>query len=340
MNKLVAITTCAIAVFALFYMPTSVVAQSTTASNASLRTFSIVANPTYPTPYSSFKLSIKSYSFDISNAVFTVTVNGIRTAQGTGAIPVPIKTAGSGAIMNIKVSVIANGKLYKKTLTIRPAGVAVVVEPLTTTPPLYPGMPITPSSGKIRVVAIPNFRSSNGKPISPQKLSYTWRIGNQTLSTSSGIGRSVVIVSAPPPFRNTNLSVTVQAQDYPEAAAGNITLIPSIPTVRIYKDDPLMGVLYDHALFGKQTLVGAEASFVAEPFGFSTSNGLPDLVWYLNDTKAQTGNLVTLRPKGVGKGVATLSVSATKESAYESASDAITLKFGKAARVGLGIFGL
>ncbi len=340
MKKLIAGTTCAISILALFSMPVSVGAQSVVAQNGSGSFFSIVVNPTYPVPYNTFDLSIKSYSFNISNAVFTVTINGVRTASGTGATPVSLKATGPGAVMNIKVSVTARGKIYIKTLIIHPADVAVVVEPLTTTPTLYPGMPTMPSSGKIRVVAIPNFRNSNGVPISPQKLSYTWHIGDQTISTSSGIGRSVVIVSAPEPYRNTKLSVTVQAQNYPEAAEGKITLAPGVPTVRIYKDDPLMGVLYDHALFGNQIITGAEASFVAEPYGFSTTNGLPDLVWYLNDIKAQTGNLVTLRPKGVGKGIATLSIKATKESSYESATDAITLEFGKAARNGLGIFGL
>ncbi len=334
MNKLIAATTCTIAILALFYLPVSVAAQSSGSD------FSIVTNPTYPVPYSTFNLSIKSYSFDVSNAVFTVTVNGVRAAQGTGAISVPLKTTGPGIAMYIAVSVTANGKSYKNTLIIHPAEVAVVVEPLTTTPPLYKGMPTIPSSGKIRVVAIPDFRDSNGTPIPPKELSYTWRIGNQTLSTSSGVGRSVVIVPAPEPYRNTNLSVTVQAQKYSEAASGNVTLVSGVPTVRIYKDDPLMGVLYDHALFGNQIVTGAEVSFVAEPYGFSISNGEPTLAWYLNGTKAQTGNLVTLRPKGVGKGVATLSISSTKKSAYESATDAITLKFGKAEGNGLGIFGL
>ncbi len=335
MNKLITVTACAITLFALFSLPVSVAAQSHSGN-----TFSIVINPTYPTPYSTFKLYIKSFSFNVSNTVFVVKINGVQTAQGTGSMPVLLKTTGAGTVMNITVYVTNNGRIYKKTLIIHPAGVAVVVEPLTTVPFLYPGMPTISAFGKIRIVAVPEFRNNTGAPILPKKLSYIWRIGNQTLSTSSGVGHSVIILSAPPPYKNTKLTVTVQSQDYSEAASGAVTLTSNNPTVRIYKDDPLMGTLYEHALFGKQTISSTEASFVAQPYGFSISSGLPSLVWYLNGTKAQTGDLVTLRPQGIGKGIATLSISAARKSNYEFASDAISLKFGEAARGSLGIFGL
>lgn len=335
MNKLVAITLCAIISTVLFSVPTGVFAQSIGANP-----LSIVINPTYPAPYEPVSLRIDSSSLAVINGTFTVSINGGAAINGIGTNAVTFTTTGPGTTMRVLVTATINDRSYQDTAIIRPAGVALVVEPLATAPVLYPGTPIIPSAGNVRVVAVPSFRTNTGAAIPPSKLSYVWHIGNQTLNTSSGIGRSAVVVPAPLPYRNMDLSVVIQTQDGTQAAKGSVVLTPGTPVVRIYKNDPLMGTLYNHALFGTQTINSAEVSFVAKSYGISISSGLPALVWYLNGNQAQTGNSITVRPQGSGQGSATLSVTATKEATYENATSAITIKFGKSSQNMLGIFGL
>lgn len=334
MNKLGAILTLAIIGVVFISTPTHALASGHG------NQLNIVINPQYPTPYKRFSLSTKSSSLNILDSSFSVYVNGIYKTQGSGSNAVTLVATGPGTTMNTVVVTTIRGVKYSKSIRIRPAGVALVIEPLSTSPVLYKGKPTIPSAGNIRIVAIPNFRTSNGIQISSNKLSYIWKIGNQTLGTSSGIGKSVVIIPAPLPYRNEKLSVTIQTQDSTRAASAKVEIAPQTPTVRIYKNDPLLGVVYNHSLSGAQTIENTEASFTVEPFGFSISNGLPSLNWYLNGIEAQTGSTITLRPQGVGVGSSSLSVTAIKKITYENASQNVSLKFGTSVYKELGIFGL
>lgn len=334
MNKLIATLSLAIIGTVFIVLPIHTLARGTN------NHLSVVISPQYPTPYQQFSLSIKSASLNILNSSFSVYVNGVYKTRGVGTKTIKLTATGPGTYMNTVAVVSINGTKYSKSIIIRPAGVALVVEPLATAPLLYKGEPTIPSAGNIRIVAIPNFRTANGIQIQPSKLSYVWQIGNQTLGTSSGIGKSVIVIPAPLPYRNETLSVTVQTQDNIRAASASVDIAPQTPIVRIYKDDPLLGVIYNHSISGTQTIKSTEASFTVKPFGFSISSGLPVLNWYLNGNKVQTGSTITLRPQGSGQGKSSLSVTAVKKATYENASKEVSLKFGNEAYKKLGIFGL
>jgi hypothetical protein len=70
-------------------------------------------------------------------------------------------------------------------------------------------------------------------------------------------------------------------------------------------------------------------TFTAVPYSFSLSKGLPIISWFLNNSAAQTGSDITLRPTGSGQGSASLSVTARQDSTYESGAAAISVLFGE-----------
>ncbi len=301
---------------------------------------SLTLSPASPAPHQPFTLSLESSTLNLANSTFSVSVNGKKVADGTGRTPVSLTAGAGGAPMSISVSVSSAGQTYQKTVVLRPAGLVLVTEPLSSAPILYPGKSGIPVMGGARIVAVPDFRTKDGTPIDPHTLSYTWRVDDsQTLVKDSGIGKNAVIVATPLPYRTKTVAVTVQDQAGSLVASQSITLAPTDPTVRVYASDPLMGTLYEHALSSSYTMPGSDATFVAVPYGFPTDTNAPQITWYLNEQKSQTGERITLQPQGSGEGSEALAVSISTPATSARASANFQLLFKAEAR-GSGLFGL
>ena len=271
-------------------------------------TFSISLSPQYPAPYSTVSLSLSSSSLTLSAATMVVYLNGKQFYSGpVSIISIPVK--GAGSVDSLRVVVTSAGVSRTQTAIIQPQDVTLIVEPNATAPALYPGKPLVPLNGTARIVAVANIRDAAGKIISPSKLSYTWKVENATQINASGVGRDAITVDSPMQYRETTVSVSVTNQSGSLVGGASIRLNPSKPTVRIYQDDPLLGIRFNNALSSTFTMTGAETSFYAAVFSqpLSSTGGS----WYVNGNEAQTGNTITLRSTGSGQGNASLMFEAT-----------------------------
>jgi hypothetical protein len=305
-------------------------------SAAVTQSFTASISPQYPAPYSQATLLVLSSTLDLTNATMAVSVNGKGIYQGSvQSLAIPLGKAGS--MTSVQVTIASNGTSSLQTLSIQPEDVALVAEPVSSAPPLYPGKPLVPLEGETRVVAVANLQDANGKAVDPSTLSYAWTVDDTQIADSSGIGKDAIMVDSPLEYRSSTVSVAVQSQDGTLVGGDTLTLTASEPSVQIYENDPLLGILFDHALSGNYAISGAEDTLYAAPFSFPTSSGAPLLQWFLNGDAAQTGNSITLRPTGSGQGTASLSLAA---SAGEStrADEELSLSFSAAPSNGL--FGL
>lgn len=300
--------------------------------------FSLSLSPQYPPPHSTTILSLTSSNIDLPSSIMTVSVNGSSVYSGN-VKSVPISIGAPGQATTIKVDLSVGSKSYTQTLVIRPADVAFIQEPVSSAPPLYAGKPLLPSSGTVRIVAVADFKDASGKQINPASLSYTWTENDTTLQSSSGIGKNAIIVKAPLQYRNNKVSVVVRSMEGGLVGGANTAIVTSSPTVRLYVNDPLMGIRYDRALPPSYSIPGSEISLVGVPYSFAINRGLPTMSWFLNGTRAQTGSTITLRPEGQGQGKASLSFTATSaNSNLETVTAPLSLTFGTAQASGL--FGL
>ncbi|MDE2021920.1 MAG: hypothetical protein KGI71_03345, partial [Patescibacteria group bacterium] len=211
-----------------------------------------------------------------------------------------------------------------------PEDVALVAEPISSAAPLYPGRPGVPLEGSTRVVAVANLRNTKGNVIAPGTLSYAWTVDGTNIESDSGIGKDAIVVESPLRYRSRTISVTATSQDGSLVGGASLSLSPVDPSIRIYENDPLLGILYDHALSNQYSIPGAESTLYAAPFSFPTTDGAPSLQWFLNGNAAQTGNSITLRPTGSGQGNASLSIVSSAGS-YTTATANLSLLFGAAA---------
>lgn len=324
-------------IFALMLLsPFIALAQSLDSLAGNGEPFSISINPLYPIPYSQATVSLLSATLDLANATMAVSVGGKQTYQGS-VRPVPVALGRAGSVASVTITVTAAGMPYSQSFVIQPQDISLVAEPNASAPVLYPGKPLVPLEGSTRVVAVANMRDAGGKSIPASSLSYAWTVDDTQIANSSGIGKGSIIVASPLQYRSRSVSVTVRSQNGSLAGGASLSFAPAEPMVRIYKNDPLLGILFDHALSGTYQIADTEAMLYGAPYSFSILNGAPRIQWFLNGSLAQTGDSITLRPSGSGEGNASLSVNASAGASASATTD-VLLSFG--AEKSFNFFGL
>ncbi len=291
--------------------------------------FSLSVDPQYPAPYSKATITAESNMLDLANAILTLTVSGKQIYQGS-VQPTTVTLGKAGSGVQVTATISSGGTTYNQTVTIRPQEVSLIVEPISSAPPLYAGKPSMPIGGSTRIVAVANFRNASGGAIDPTTLSYVWTVDDTQIANSSGVGKSAVIVASPLPYRGRTVSVAITSRDGAFVGGDSLSLSPQEPSVRIYENDPLLGIRFDRALLDTYA-VSTESTLYGAPFSVSITNGAPFLQWFVNGTSAQTGNSITLRPTGSGEGSASLSLTASS-GGDTSATTNLSLTFGKETR--------
>lgn len=311
-------------------------AQSFLDLSSAQTTFTMSLDPQIPPPYSQATVNFTSTAMNLQNAQLSLTQNGKSVYKGA-VQPVTVTVGAAGSLTSLKATITSEGATDTETLTLRPESVDLVLEPLSSVPPLYSGKALPAIDGSVRAVAVANFVNSAGKALDPSTLSYTWTIGGALYAAGSGIGKSVAIVTSPLQYRAADVSVTVQTQDgtYVGSASTNISV--QSPSIRLYRNDPLLGIIFDQTLPDSYTISGAESTLYAAPFSFPLDSGAPTIEWFLNNQSVQTGNSITLRPSGSGTGSAALSLTASDGNSATAVAS-LSLTFGQAASGNL--FGL
>lgn len=312
----------------LLILPISVRAQ-TIGSTIDAQPVTLSILPQYPEPFGEVVVTPQSNSLDLTNSTMTVSVGGKNIYQGT-VQPITVKLGKTGSITQVKVTLSTGGLTNSASAFIQPQDVILIAEPVSSAPPLYLGKPLVPIGGNVRVVAVANFKDARGAILKPSSLSYAWTVDNVQIGKSSGIGKSSLLVASPLQFRARTVSVTVTSSNGTLVGGSTISLVPQEPSVRIYRNDPLLGIQFNRALSGEYSITGAESSLYGAAFSFPVSGGTPLLEWSLNGTKAHTGNSITLRPSGSGEGAASISLTASSDGSG-SATANLTVLFGKTA---------
>ncbi len=292
-------------------------------------------SPDYPAPYQNVTIVPQSTLIDIAGSIITVSVNGVKQYSGSGSAPINVQIGGPGVTTTVVVTASSGGATYSKKISITPEQVALVTEPISTSHPLYGGKTLISPMGRVRFIALPDFRSVSGKAIDPASLEYTWRMDNKILESDSGIGKSVLDAQAPERYRDVNVSVTVQTLDGSLVAQAITPVSPVDPSTQMYEDDPLLGPLFNTALTDQVALAGDEETFLGVPYNFGA---LPTLEWDMNGTPSGSTGDITVRATGNGQGTASLTFTASDNTNSQTANSTMSVLFG--ASSGFGLFKL
>lgn len=293
------------------------------AQTSSLEPLSLVISPKHPRPYDLVTVSVSSNLVDLAASAITISADGKVVAEGSRSAS--LQLGGAGSKTAISVTAVTNGKTYTRSLTIRPADVALILEPDTSAHPFYEGGRLVAPQSRVRLIAIADLRTTAGARIPDAQLAYTWKLGNKVLRSESGLGKSVLRATAPVRYRDAEISLTVSSQDSLQVAEASLFVSPVTPLVRIYRSNPLGGTDYGRALGDSFSLSSNEETFEAVPYFFSST---PDFLWQLNGNPSGSQNKVTVRTTGTKVGSALLGVTARERNSGEQAQSRFTVQFG------------
>jgi hypothetical protein len=302
---------------------------------ASADPLTLDVQPENPQPYGTITITPSSTVFDIQTMAISITVNGSAFYRGTGGSSVSVPVGGPGTVTKIVIRATPpTGQSTTKTIVIHPASVALVVEAQSSTHPFYQGAGLVSSNAAVRVVAIPDVRTSPTKSVPAASLVYTWKFGDQILEQDSGIGKSVLNATAPPRYRDAPITVTVATQDGSIVAAGSTSVSPVDPVTEIYVNDPLMGPLFDTALTNTTSLTGTEATYRGVGYYYSET---PTITWDVNGEPSGSASDITVRSTGSGTGSAILAFQADQSDASLTSNSTVSVLFGQPTSGFLGL---
>lgn len=300
---------------------------------------SIESNPQLPGPNENVTVSITSTSVDLDSATVSWFVDGVLEKKAVGVKGYTLATQGPGSVTVVDVTIAPlKGAMVKRRLVFQPAGVSLIWEALSYTPPFYRGKALNAFDGRVRISALPHFVRKSGGRIPPSELVYTWKKNGTVIGSAGGYGKNVFTPPDPISFSRGEsfIEVSVTAPGENMTAKDAVTVRPFTPKVLLYENDPLLGIRYEHALLGVFTLTKDEVVLVGSPYFFSSrERAVPslDYQWTMNGapTKNQTADASSVRFRQEGTpGTSLIDLTVKKMGAiFQEARVSLSIAFGQ-----------
>lgn len=229
--------------------------------------------PEYPAPGNIVRLSAASPHIDLEQADIAWYVNGTITAQGPAkkVIDIPAGSLGSETDV-VAVASASDGTSASGEVFIRPVEVDLLWESDSYVPPFYRGRALPSPGTTIRAWAIARIKNPNGVFAPERDIVYTWRRNGSIVQPMSGRGRSSATFPAPPLFGADSLTVNAATADGAFEGSASVRIAATEPSLALFEDHPLFGVLYNDALASSESRSDSEATFRAVPFFAQAGN--------------------------------------------------------------------
>lgn len=224
------------------------------------QTLSIVLDPIYPAPNTTFTASADDYALPVQGNSIKWFVDGkqLTEANNQREITLQSKSTGKDTVIELVVS-LPGGTTVSAKSVVSPSYLDLIIEPQTRTPAFYKGRALPSVGSVINATAI-----INGGKVSANNLMYTWRLNGKALENGSVRGKSRISFQMPQGrFVTLSLEVTTLSG---EVIAKKIFDLQSVePTLAFYEVSTLYG-LKERAVIGGLSLIGNSVSVRAEPY--------------------------------------------------------------------------
>ncbi len=303
----------------------------------SMSSIDLNISPSNPRVGDSVVLTLSSDLLDLDSSKIVWYIDGVARKE-TSNKSVTIKTKSDGQKTTIKATVETSDGIIKETYgEIIPAGIDLIVEPMTYTLPFYKGKPFFVALSTLKIIAIPDV-VINGVRIPSKDLVFKWTRENAVLSATSGKGRDSVVINSTIPVRDITIGVEILDESGNLLTETSKIITLSEPKILFYENSPLYGLLYNKAITGSYYLgTKEELKIVAKPFSFSFFNDTPEestYSWYVNENYVSPSgktNEVILRQTSTSlRGTASISLdlkNTTKINQYANGS--FNVEFGE-----------
>ncbi len=223
--------------------------------------------PANPREHENVQVSIVSYMTDLDSAGIVWQVNGKTIKSGIGARTVNFQVGDIGEKITLVIKIqTKEGEDITKTIEFSPAGVDLIWQSNSYTPPFYKGKAMFAHQDSITIIAIPHMTSSG--EFDPGSYIYKWTQNGRALQSESGYGKNTITINGSVISRPLKIEVEVSTPYSYAAAYGYTTINPIDPFVLLYSKSPLYGIQFQKALAGESYLSTPEITVAAIPMFF------------------------------------------------------------------------
>lgn len=275
--------------------------------------------PERPKPHQEVRVSLSSLTLNIPGSTITWRQDGEIKLSGIGRTEYSFTTGEAGKVSTLAITVAAPGGIpVTRQVTINPAGIDVLWEAIDSiVPPLYKGKALASSESRVKFVAMPEIRKTNGSFFAQDELIYNWERNYDASPTDSGYAKNSFTIKTSVLDAQENVAVEATPRSGGLGALARFSLATTNPKILWYELSPLYGPIFTKALSDSYTVQGSELSVLAMPYFFSPKNpSSTDLEyrWTLNDSSVNpvgTKNILVLHRNTENKGEAVLELSIT-----------------------------
>jgi hypothetical protein len=298
----------------------------------------ISINPANPSPNQQVQLSVKSLSLDLDRAKITWYINGVEKKTEIGSKDYFLQAGVAGKTITVGVLIQAtDGTVVKKESFFVPAGIDLLFEAISYTPPFYKGKTLNPKQGTVVVVAFPEVFDSTGKKFATNELIYNWRKDGLVQADASGLGKNYFVFSGTIPARDAEISVTASSLDKKMTAENTIVITNVTPHIAFYEDNPVYGIMFNRAIKNSVKMISDEFKVKAFPYFMSVSySQSPDLNYNWTINGRTSPNLDTdksamlFRQESAGAGTANIDLKIENVSRiFQFMNNSFTINFEK-----------
>ena len=268
--------------------------------------------PENPVPLENTTITLKSFSANLDSVLISWFVNDKSALSGIGKKSFSTNAPKAGSETKVLAKIFLPDGEIDKRISIQSSTMVLLWQANDSyVPPFYKGKALPGSDSEIKLVAMPEIRTSSGL-INPKSMTYAWKKDYNNASESSGYGKNFFLYTNDYLESSNNVAVVASTTDQKFSSEANINIGTALPKISFYKKDASLGILWENALFDRH-IIKSDETIVAVPYFISPKDILrPELVfsWLINDnridTKGSRKNLIPLKAEMGVSGVSKL----------------------------------
>ncbi|MBP6883797.1 MAG: hypothetical protein KBC06_01000 [Candidatus Pacebacteria bacterium] len=241
--------------------------------------------PSNPTPNQNVTLTLSSYAANLDSVSISWFVNGKSELTGIGKKTFSVTAGASGSRTTVVAKIALPDGEIDKTVVIAPSVMVLLWEATDSyVPPFYRGKALLPSESEVKIVALPEIKTSGGL-VNSKNMTYAWKKDYTNVADAGGYAKNSYTFGTDYLDDTNNVSVVASTVDQKYSTEANINVTSITPRISIYKKDQNLGTIWENALTDPYIITGSETLLAAPYFMSPKEIRRPDLTfsWFIND---------------------------------------------------------
>jgi len=269
------------------FLFTALVIFGTTAYAASSSNILVDITPSNPAPHENTVITLSSYAYNLDTVSIKWSMTGKTVSSGIGKKSFSLEAPAAGSETNVIATLsLLDGEMETK-ITIRPSVMVLLWQANDSyVPPFYRGKALPTPDSEVKIVAIPEIRTSSGL-VDSKNMTYAWKKDYTNNVDGSGYGKNSFLFINDYLENSNNISVVASTVDQKYSSAANVNIGMVQPKILFYKNDNDLGTIWHNTLIDSYKIQESEIVEAVPYFISPKTIQHPALVWnwFINDNR-------------------------------------------------------